>query len=74
MNQTSPMNTATAAGAAAVLAPVISWLASLAHVSMPPEVLSSIVVLLVAGAHWLGNFLTDYAARRASPSTQGASQ
>lgn len=54
MNQTSPLNTATAVGAGAVVAPVVSYVASLLHLSMPADVQGAIVVLLVAGAHWLG--------------------
>jgi hypothetical protein len=64
MNQTSsPMNTAAAAGAAVVVTPVVSYVASCFHVTLPPDVLSSIVVLLVAGAHWIGNL----AAARVAP-------
>lgn len=68
---TSPMNTATAAGAAAVLAPVVSWIAGLCHVDLPPEVLMSIVVLLVSGAHWASNLID---ARKPETPTQGATQ
>lgn len=53
MNQTSPINTATAVGAGAVVAPVVSYIASAFHVTLPADVQSAIVVLVVAGAHWL---------------------
>lgn len=52
MNST-PTNTAIAAGAGAVVAPVVSYAASLLHVALPVDVQGAIVVLLVAGAHWL---------------------
>ncbi|MGN6085770.1 hypothetical protein [Trinickia sp.] len=51
MNQTTPANTAIAAGAGAVVAPVVSYVASLFHVTLPADVQGAIVVLLVAGAH-----------------------
>lgn len=53
MNQTSPLNTATAVGAGAVITPVVAYVASLFHVVLPLDVQSAIVVLLVAGAHKL---------------------
>ena len=53
MNQTSPSNTAIAAGAGAVVAPVVSYVAGLFHLTLPLDVQGAIVVLLVAGAHWL---------------------
>lgn len=52
MNST-PLNTATAVGAGAVVAPVVSYVASLFHLALPVDVQSAIVVLLVAGAHKL---------------------
>lgn len=55
MNQTSPINTATAVGAGAVVSPVVSYVAGLLHLSMPADVQGAIVVLLVAGAHWLSS-------------------
>jgi hypothetical protein len=72
MNQSTAMKTATAAGAAAIVTPVVAWVAGLCHVQMPPEVLSSIVVMVVTGAHWLGDYLSQRAAQAAS--TQGTSQ
>ncbi|APR37881.1 hypothetical protein [Paraburkholderia sp. SOS3] len=53
MNQTSPLNTATAVGAGAVVAPVVSYVAGLFHVTLPLDVQSALVVLIVAGAHKL---------------------
>lgn len=53
MNQTSPVSTATAVGAGAVVAPVVAYIASAFHVALPVDVQGAIVVLLVAGAHWL---------------------
>lgn len=64
------MKTATAAGAAAVLTPIVAYIASQFGQKLPPDVLSSVVVLIVTGAHWLGDFLTAYAAKR----NQGATQ
>jgi hypothetical protein len=52
MNST-PLNTATAVGAGAVVAPVVAYVASLFHLALPVDVQSAIVVLLVAGAHKL---------------------
>jgi hypothetical protein len=53
MNQTTPTNTAIAAGAGAVVAPVVAYVASALHVALPVDVQGAIVVLIVAGAHWL---------------------
>lgn len=53
MNQTSPVNTAMAVGAGAVVAPVVSYLSTRFNLALPADVQGSIVVLLVAGAHWL---------------------
>lgn len=64
MNSTSPINTATAVGAGAVVAPVVSYVAGLLHLAMPADVQGAIVVLLVAGAHWLG---TKRATKAATP-------
>jgi hypothetical protein len=72
MNQTqaTPLNTATAVGAGAVVAPVVSYVASAFHIALPADVQGSIVVLLVAGAHWLGQ---QIAARNAvKPATPAA--
>jgi len=52
MNST-PTNTAIAAGAGAVVAPVVAYVASAMHVALPADVQGAIVVLIVAGAHWL---------------------
>jgi hypothetical protein len=70
MNQTSPVNTATAVGAGAVVAPVVSYVASLLHVAMPADVQSAIVVLLVAGAHWLSQRIPARAANPAATPAQ----
>ncbi|HEX7906886.1 MAG TPA: hypothetical protein VF534_02170 [Paraburkholderia sp.] len=51
---TTPLNTATAAGAAAVVAPVVSYVAGALHLSMPADVQSAIVVAIVAVSHWIG--------------------
>ena len=56
MNST-PLHTATAVGAGAVVAPVIAYFASLFHVAMPADVQGAIVVLIVAGAHWLSQVM-----------------
>jgi hypothetical protein len=69
MNSTSPVNTATAVGAGAVIAPVVAYVASLFHVALPVDVQSAIVVLVVAGAHWLSQMQT---ARSAAKSPQPA--
>jgi hypothetical protein len=58
------MNTATAAGAAAVVAPIVAWIATLFHQTLPADVLSAIVVLLVAGAHWVGNVIAERTASK----------
>ncbi|WGS53601.1 hypothetical protein LFL96_21320 [Paraburkholderia sp. D15] len=52
MNST-PTNTAIAAGAGAVVAPVVAYAAAALHVALPADVQGAIVVLIVAGAHWL---------------------
>lgn len=65
MNQTTPTNTAIAAGAGAVVAPVVSYIASLFHLTLPSDVQGAIVVLIVAGAHWLSKVV---AARNAAKS------
>jgi hypothetical protein len=49
----NPTNTAIAAGAGAVIAPVVAYIASALHVALPADVQGAIVVLVVAGAHWL---------------------
>lgn len=49
----SPTNTAIAAGAGAVVAPVVAYVASALHVALPADVQGAIVVLVVAGSHWL---------------------
>jgi hypothetical protein len=53
--QTSPMNSATAAGATLLLVPVIARIAQAVHVDLTPEVEGSLAVSIVAGAHWLGS-------------------
>jgi hypothetical protein len=53
MNSNSPTNTAIATGAGAVVAPVVAYAANLLHVVMPADVQGALVVLIVAGAHWL---------------------
>ena len=63
MNKASPVHTATAVGAGAVVAPVVAYIASLFHATLPVDVQSAIVVLVVAGAHWLSQ---AQAARTAS--------
>jgi hypothetical protein len=65
MNST-PLNTATAVGAGAVVAPVVAYVASLFHLALPVDVQSAIVVLLVAGAHKLSQ--TRAAKQPAAPS------
>jgi hypothetical protein len=53
MNMT-PLNTATAAGAAAIVAPVVAQTAIALHLSLTPDVQAAIVVAIVAGGHWAG--------------------
>lgn len=65
MNQTSPMNTATAVGAGAVVTPVVAYVASLCHLTLPPDVLAAIVILLVSGAHWIGQVVAARSAGKA---------
>jgi hypothetical protein len=67
MNNTSPINTATAVGAGAVVAPVVSYVASLFHATLPVDVQSAIVVLVVAGAHWLAQIRADRSATKVTP-------
>ena len=67
MNSTSPINTATAVGAGAVIAPVVSYVAGLFHLTMPADVQGAIVVLLVAGAHWASQ---QRASKAATPPAQ----
>jgi hypothetical protein len=69
MNQTaSPLNTATAVGAGAVVAPVVAYVASAFHVALPADMQGSIVVLLVAGAHWISQQVAARnAAKQATP-------
>jgi hypothetical protein len=66
MNST-PMNTATAVGAGAVVAPVVQYVASLFHLTLPLDVQSAIVVLLVAGAHKASQIAAARAAAKAAP-------
>jgi hypothetical protein len=67
MNAT-PTNTAIAAGAGAVVAPVISYIASLFHLTLPVDVQSALVVLVVAGAHKLSQVAATRSAAKAAPS------
>lgn len=64
MNST-PLHTATAVGAGAVVAPVVAYFASLFHVAMPADVQGAIVVLIVAGAHWLSQVMAARSAKTA---------
>jgi hypothetical protein len=66
MNST-PLNTATAVGAGAVVAPVVSYIASLFHATLPADVQSAIVVLVVAGAHWVSKVVAARSAAKAVP-------
>ena len=63
----SPTNTAIAAGAGAVVAPVVSYIASLFHLTLPVDVQSAIVVLVVAGAHKLSQVAAARSAAKQSP-------
>jgi hypothetical protein len=65
MNQTSPLNTATAVGAGAVVAPVVSYVASLFHATLPADVQSAVVVLIVAGAHYVSKVVAARGAAKA---------
>lgn len=68
MNQTSPVHTATAVGAGAVVLPVVRYAATAMNLTLPPDVESAIVVLIVAGAHWLSQVVAARsAAKTASP-------
>ncbi len=68
MNQTTPINTATAVGAGAVVAPVVAYVATLFHLTLPLDVQSALVVLIVAGAHKL----SQVAAARSVPKAPAA--
>jgi hypothetical protein len=67
MNNTSPINTATAVGAGAVVAPVVSYVASLFHLTLPLDVQSALVVLIVAGAHKLTQIAAARTAAKQAP-------
>lgn len=71
MNST-PLNTATAVGAGAVIAPVVSYIASLFHATLPADVQSAIVVLVVAGAHYLSQVAAARSAAKQVPATPAA--
>lgn len=71
MNQTTPMNTATAGGAMAIVMPLVAWADAKLNLGMPLAVQSSLTVLLISGAHWLSNYFTTLAA---SCRIQGATQ
>jgi hypothetical protein len=66
MNST-PINTATAVGAGAVVAPVVSYVASMFHATLPADVQSAVVVLIVAGAHWVSQTVAARSAAKAAP-------
>lgn len=66
MNST-PLNTATAVGAGAVVTPVVAYIASLFHVTLPADVLSAFVVLIVSGSHWLSKVVAARSAAKAAP-------
>lgn len=63
---TTPVNTATAAGAAAVVAPVVAMLNERWKLQLPADVQASIVVGIVAGAHWIGQQAAAWATRVAA--------
>ncbi|WP_027798225.1 hypothetical protein [Paraburkholderia dilworthii] len=67
MNSSTPLNTATAVGAGAVVAPVVSYIASLFHATLPADVQSAVVVLVVAGAHWVSKVVAARSAAKQSP-------
>lgn len=67
MNATTPTNTAIAAGAGAVVAPVVAYIASLFHLTLPVDVQSAIVVLVVAGAHWVSKIAAARSAAKQVP-------
>ncbi|MFD1558372.1 hypothetical protein ACFSHT_22530 [Paraburkholderia silviterrae] len=52
MNGT-PTHTAIAAGAAALIVPVVDQVATALHMALTSDVRNAIVVLVVAGTHWL---------------------
>lgn len=56
MNGT-PTHTAVAAGAAALILPVVDQLAAALHLTLTSDVRSAIVVLVVAGVHWLSQHI-----------------
>lgn len=60
MSQTTPVNTATATAAAAVVAPVVAFAADSMHLALPPQVQAAVVVAVVAGAHWAGQQISGY--------------
>lgn len=61
----NPLNTATAVGAGAVVAPVVSYIASALHVALPADVQSAAVVLIVAGAHWISQVVKARSVKQA---------
>jgi len=65
MSQATPLHTATAVGAGAVVAPVVLYVASLFHLTLPADVQSAIVVLIVTGAHWVSKTAAARAAAKA---------
>lgn len=67
MNQTTPINTATAVGAGAVVAPVVAYVATLFHLALPLDVQSALVVLIVAGAHKLSQVVAARTSKQATP-------
>lgn len=77
---TTPMNTATAAGAAAVIAPVVAYAATAMHLDLPAPVQAAIVVGIVSSSHWagaqigaFGTQISDYlAAKTAAAAARGA--
>ncbi|MBN3811716.1 hypothetical protein [Paraburkholderia sp. Ac-20347] len=66
MNST-PINTAIAVGSGALVAPVIDQIATGLHLSLTPDVRNAIIVLVVAGAHWIGH---RYSASKTAPTAQ----
>lgn len=59
MNMT-PLNTATAAGAAAIVAPVVAQTAIALHLSLTPDVQAAVVIAIVAGGHWAGQQISAF--------------
>ena len=60
----SPITTGAVAVSTGMIASIVQWLASLAHLSMPPEVAGAIAAVILWGAHVIS---AEIAHARAEP-------